>query len=235
MFYYLFSGRPLLIAAAVIPAVWLLVYIYKKDRLERESRLMLLLLAGAGAVSTMIAEPLEILGDAIASLLFSQNSLAYDIFIYFIVVAFAEEGAKYLLLKLTSWKTDQFNCRFDGIGYACFVSLGFALVENVKYVLAFGFGTALLRAATAVPGHACFGVFMGAWYGQARRLENNGKHKASRICRRLAVLNAALLHGFYDFIATREDSGLMFWVFVAILFLESYVVVKRQSAKDRYI
>ena len=55
--------------------------------------------------------------------------------------------------------------------YAVFVSLGFALWENISYVLHFGFQTAIVRSLTAIPGHACFGVFMGAftdWQEEAR-------------------------------------------------------------------
>ena len=41
--------------------------------------------------------------------------------------------------------------------------------------------TALVRAVTAVPGHACFGVFMGVWYGLAKRLHGQGKDGASKL------------------------------------------------------
>ena len=48
------------------------------------------------------------------------------------------------------------------------VALGFAAFENVKYVYSYGFATGLVRAVTAVPGHAIFGVFMGYFYGYAK-------------------------------------------------------------------
>lgn len=54
----------------------------------------------------------------------------------------------------------------------------------------YGLGTAAVRAVTAVPGHACFGVFMGAFYGLAKRYDNFGDEYRSRRCRRLAVLGA---------------------------------------------
>ena len=117
------------------------------------------------------------------------------------------------------------------------VSLGFALWENLGYVAMYGFGTALVRAVTAVPGHACFGVFMGAWYGMAKRWEGTGFESRSRTCRTMALLLPALIHGCYDFIATYEDAGVsgIFAVFVVLLFVVSLILVRRLSANDRYI
>ena len=235
LFLYLLSGRPLLIAAAVIPAVWLLSYVYKMDRLEKESRSILLNLVLQGIFATMIAIVLETVGGWITKLLFPEGSLAYHAFTYFVVVALSEEGAKYFLLKRKTWQSPEFNCQFDGIIYSCFVSLGFALWENISYVLRFGLGTALVRAATAVPGHACFGVFMGAWYGMAKRYENKGDHARSALCRKLALIVPALIHGCYDFIATIQGSSLIFLAFIAVMFLAARNVISKESAKDQYI
>ena len=56
MFWYYYLN-PILIAAAVIPAVALLVRVYRADRLERESRAMLLSLGeGDGARGRFSAE-----------------------------------------------------------------------------------------------------------------------------------------------------------------------------------
>ena len=117
------------------------------------------------------------------------------------------------------------------------MSLGFALAENVGYVLRFGFGTALVRAVTAIPGHACFGVFMGAFYGAAKRYDNFGYPEKSRNARVLSVLLPALLHGAYDYIATRAETGytVFFVVFVIILFLTAFKLVQNLSRKDQYI
>lgn len=235
LFLYLLSGRPLLIIAAIVPAIWLLTYVYKTDRLEKESGTMLKSLVLRGIFATWVAIILETVGGWIANMLFPAGSLAYNVFTYFVVVAFSEEGAKYWFLKRRTWKDPEFNCQFDGIVYACFVSLGFALWENVSYVLQYGLGTALVRAATAVPGHACFGVFMGAWYGLAKRMDNDGKHAASSVCRKLAVITPALIHGCYDFIATIDGPIIIFIIFVAIMFLAARSVIKRQAAKDQYI
>ncbi len=165
----------------------------------------------------------------------SEESPIYLFILYFGIVAFSEEGAKYLFLKIRTWKNPEFNCRYDGIVYAIFVSLGFALWENISYVMHYGFSTALVRAVTAIPGHACFGVFMGIFYGIAKAEERGGNESRSATNRTLALIVPALLHGAYDYIASADVSPWYFVVFVAGLFLTSFVLVGRNSRKDQKI
>lgn len=234
---FLLYMNPILIAAAVVPAVFLLIRVYRADRLEPEPSGLLLSLILRGVFATVIAMVLEELGSALLGSVYAENSLPYNIIMYFVIVAFSEEGAKYILLRRRTWRSDAFNCQFDGVVYAVFVSLGFALWENLGYVAMYGLSTALVRAVTAVPGHACFGVFMGVWYGLAKRLHGQGRDSASKLCRVLALLLPALLHGCYDFIASIESVhyGWLFAAFVAILFVLAFILVRRQARHDRYI
>ena len=227
----------LLIAAAVIPAVLLLFYVYKKDRLEKEPASLLGVLLLQGIISTALAAYAERIGARVLSAFFSDDSLMYQLLFYFPVVGLAEEGFKFLLLKWRTWKSPHFNCQFDGVVYAVFVSLGFALWENIDYVVIYGLHAALLRAVTAIPGHACFGVFMGAWYGLAKSHERHGNARYSQICLRLSLLCPVLLHGVYDFIAVSDRPGTLsvFVGFIAIMFLAAYLTVRNMSRRDRYI
>ena len=235
--FFLPTMNPILIAAAVIPAVILLRYIYRKDRLEKEPRKLLVSLVVLGIVSTALAVVAERAGSFVLGLVLTEGSIFYNVLLYFGVVACAEEGAKYILLRRKTWKSPEFNCQFDGVVYAVFVSLGFALWENIGYVAAYGISTALVRAVTAVPGHACFGVFMGAWYGMAKRYDNSGEAAKSRRCRRLAFWVPALIHGTYDFIATLNAtfSALVFLAFVLFLFFSAMARVRKISDEDDYI
>ena len=234
---FLFYVNPILIAAAVIPAIVLLRFVYKEDRLDKESPGLLLSLVIFGILSTFAAIVTEQIGEAILGILLPQSSTAYNVLLYFVVVALSEEGFKYLLLKKRTWYSSEFNCQFDGVVYAVFVSLGFALWENLGYVAMYGLSTALVRAVTAVPGHACFGVFMGVYYGRAKRYDNDGDFVKAKRCRTMAVLMPALLHGAYDFIATMEDPNCewVFLVFVLALFAVSLKLVRVGSRSDRYI
>ena len=240
MFYYsaypFLKGHLLLIVAAVIPAAVLMWRVYRADRLEPESRRLSLRLVVSGCLAMVISALAEkglcyLLGLAVA-----ENSVLYDVILYFCIVGFAEEGSKYWMMRRRTWRSEEFNCQFDGVVYAVFVSLGFAVLENVCYVLMFGLRTALLRAATAVPGHASFGVFMGVFYALAKKNAIYGNHSASVVYRVLAVVLPALLHGLYDYIATQESfySTWFFVGFIIVLFAVSVVLVGRTSRQDRY-
>jgi len=236
-FFYFFYLNPILIAAAVIPAVVLLVKVYKVDHLDKESPRLLWNLVVRGVIATVFAMLTEWIGEFVLSSFVQEQTVLYNFLLYFIVVAVSEEGFKYLLMKQRTWKDPEFNFQFDGVVYAVFVSLGFALWENISYVLMYGFGTALVRAVTAVPGHACFGVFMGAWYGLAKKYESYGMHSQSKTCRVVALLSSIVLHGCYDFTASIENQNYA-WVFVAfvvVMFIVAFRLVKKLSQNDRYV
>lgn len=236
-FFYFFYLNPILIAAAVIPAVVLLVKVYKVDHLDKESPRLLWNLVVRGVIATVFAMLTEWIGEFVLSSFVQEQTVLYNFLLYFIVVAVSEEGFKYLLMKQRTWKDPEFNFQFDGVVYAVFVSLGFALWENISYVLMYGFGTALVRAVTAVPGHACFGVFMGAWYGLAKKYESYGMPSQSKTCRVVALLSSIVLHGCYDFTASIENQNYawVFVVFVVVMFLVAFRLVKKLSQNDRYV
>ncbi|MCQ2551996.1 MAG: PrsW family glutamic-type intramembrane protease [Clostridia bacterium] len=235
---YLFEQYAfLLIGAAVIPAVLLVRAIYKADSLEKEPSDLIVRLLIGGVISTIIATVLERVGLFVLDGINFEDSTKYYMFQFFVIVGPAEEISKYILLRKMTWNHPSFNCQFDAIVYATVTSLGFALWENIKYVFSYGLGTALVRAVTAVPGHACFGVFMGVWYGVAKRQEVIGNHNASVIFRIIAIISPMIVHGAYDYIATiSSDMGtLLFFAFVVIMFFIAIRVVKRLAAHDRYL
>ena len=237
-FLYL-APKALLIGAAILPAAILLLYVYRHDRIEKEPGRLLLSLVLWGVVATFLAVVTESLGAAALAYFLpgGENHPLFPFWMYFIVVALSEEGFKYILLKWRTWRSPEFNCRFDAVVYAVFVSLGFALWENIGYVMMYGLGAALMRAVTAVPGHACFGVFMGAYYGLARRSANRGEPVLSLFWRFLAILVPMMIHGLYDYIAVNETDSVSttFVVFVVVIFVMAFVLVKHLSKRDEYI
>ena len=122
------------ILAAVLPAIFLLRYIYKHDTVDKEPPGLLLSLILMGIVAALMSIVLEIIGEKILNDQISQDDKYYKIILAFAVVAVVEEGTKFLLMKLKTWKNPNFNYSFDGIVYAVSVSLGFAAFENIKYV-----------------------------------------------------------------------------------------------------
>lgn len=240
MFYFLIAPilmyNWILIAAAVIPAIFLMIKVYRSDRLEPENPAFLRRLVVSGILSTLIAMVIERVGSAILAASVPAGSRLYNVILYFGIVAFAEEGAKYLLMKRQTWNSPEFNCQYDAVVYAVFVSLGFALWENISYVTHYGFGTAVVRALTAIPGHTCFGVFMGTFYGLARGYAYIGENGMSKTFKVLAVIVPALIHGAYDYIASMQETNgaFAFLGFIFILFTASVVMVNNLSKNDKY-
>ena len=241
MFFWLLTPiltyRWLLIAAAVLPAIFLLVKVYRSDRIEKESPLLIGRLVLGGIVSTFFALVSERLFGVLLNAAVPVDSKAYNVLLYFGVVAISEELSKYVLLKKRTWNNPEFNCQYDGVVYATAISLGFALWENISYVTMYGFTTALVRAVTAVPGHACFGVFMGVFYSLAKSNDYLGNKQRASFFNTLAVVVPVLLHGAYDYIASIEvrDFSWTFIIFVVALFAVSFLLVNRMAKNDRYL
>ena len=227
----------LLIAAAAIPAVFLMIKVYRSDRLEKESPYLIKKLIWAGLFSVLLALVEETVLSFILGLFVPVESPLYNIIMFFVIVAFSEETSKYLFMYRKTWRNPEFNCQYDGVVYAVITSLSFALFENITYVVSYGLGTALIRAVTAIPGHASFGVFMGVFYGIAKRCDYRGNKSGASFFKCMAILVPALLHGAYDYIATMEaESGdWSFLVFIIIMFIISYILIGKQAKKDRPI
>ncbi len=183
----------LLLAAAVAPSAALLYYFYTRDKYEKEPRLMLLkaFLMGGGLVIPVLFVEMSL---SIFDL--SDSSILAAGYTAFIVAGLVEESFKFLFFFLYIWKNREFDEMYDGIVYAVFISLGFATVENLAYVLSGGMNTAILRSFTAVPAHALFAVVMGYYLGIAKFVRP--KYRQRYIG--LGLIIPIILHGIYDFI-----------------------------------
>ena len=117
--------------------------------------------------------------------------------------------------------------------YAVFVSLGFAAVENVMYVLTSGFETAVARAVFAIPGHMMFGVVMGVGIAQAKWSQHSAQPQAAKQLRRRAFLAAAVLHGLYDFLLV--GFGAFFYLYFIFLLVWVLRLLRRSAKEDRPI
>ena len=221
------------ILIAVLPPIIVMTYVYRMDIIEKEPIKMLLTLFFLGMLITipvsmienLITDSIKIDGkDYIAILLFALLG-----------IALIEEGFKYLVVYLRTWKDKNFNHIYDGIVYAVFASLGFALVENVHYVISNGDnGTyvAVFRAIISVPAHAFFAIASGYYLGLAKLNESIGDKKKKKISLVLSIVIPILLHGLYDFLLlTNNDSlTMILFTFVAILYFVSYYNIKKISS-----
>lgn len=217
-----------LLLAALIPPLVLMGVIYRMDKIEREPPRMMMGLFFKGLLGMFPILILELLAAQFVDF-FPWSYLGYLFLSYFCIPGFIEEGVKYRVLKKNTWNDPNFNFRFDAVVYSVFVSLGFAAVENVMYVLTNGFSTAVLRAIFSIPGHAMFGVVMGVGVGTAKWMETMGQRQQAQALLRRAWLTAAVLHGFYDFLLV--GFGWIFYLYFIGLVI--YVVrLLRKSARE---
>lgn len=223
------------IFAAILPALFLMGYIYKKDRVDKEPPGLLLSLVFMGVAAALVSIALEFFGESILNAFISKDNPHYTIILAFLVVAAVEEGTKFFFLYRRTWRDYNFNYRFDGVVYAVFVSLGFAAFENIRYVFGYGLAVSLPRAFLAIPGHMGFAVFMGTFYGSAKLCESRGKRFGKAFNLFFGYLMAVLLHGFYDSCAMIGSvmSTVLFVAFVVVMYIVVIAMIKKESASDR--
>lgn len=181
----------LLLALALAPGAAIALYIYLKDKHEREPLGLLMISFFYGVVSVLvtllISLPLEII-------IIDKHSAAELFADAFFKVALVEEFSKFVFIRFILFRNKNFNEPFDGIVYAAMVGMGFATLENILYVYQYGIPTGILRMFTAVPAHACFAILMGYYIGLAKFT-----HRKTLYYSLLALIAATVFHGLYDY------------------------------------
>lgn len=216
-----------LILISLAPVLIIACYIYYRDKYEKEPWRILFRALIIGVIITL---PVIFLERFIAGFtpLDHMPAAAYSAFI---VAAFSEESFKYIGFMLFIWMSRHFNEKFDGIVYAVFISLGFAMVENILYVMDGGVTVGLIRSLTAVPAHALFGILMGYYFGLAKFFP---KKRIRYLW--LAWLIPWLLHGFYDFCLMSEQYFflIIFIPFLVFLWITGFRKMKYLSDRSIY-
>ena len=181
-----------LIFSAVVPVFIIILYIYVRDKYEKEPKRLLLghFILGA-VVSIVITTVIYFITGRWFPLY--ENTLLNQFIKAFFIVALTEEFSKYVIVRYIAQPHKAFNEPFDGIMYAVMVSMGFAATENIMYVLNGGYGVALIRAFTAIPAHATFAILMGYFMGKAKFSSRRWQLNL------LGLSLAVLFHGAYDF------------------------------------
>lgn len=199
-----------LLGIATAPCVAIGLYIYLKDKHEREPIGLLLRAYMCGVLSIGIT----FLVSKLISLFITidEKDLTEQAVHAFLIVALVEEASKFLFVRGLLYNNVNFNEPFDGIVYSVMVGMGFATFENILYVLNEGVGVGILRMFTAVPAHACFAVLMGYFLGKAK-FEHKKSHYAF-----YALGVATLFHGAYDYcLFVQSMPGLWIGTLVALI------------------
>lgn len=181
-----------LLALALAPGIAIGIYIYLKDKHEREPLSLLMISFLYGVLSTAVTLLISVPLGYIVSI--NEQNVVHQFGNAFFKVAFVEEFSKFIFIRFILYRNKNFNEPFDGIVYACMVGMGFATLENIIYVFQYGAPTGFLRMFTAVPAHATFAVLMGYFLGKAKFT-----HRKEIYYSIIALLVATAFHGAYDY------------------------------------
>ena len=232
----------LLIFAALLPAVLLIYYVFRKDSLHPEPRGQLIKgfffgVAAAGLVMAVMAPFAGFLQQA------AQTSVAGAVFQAFCGAAIPEELSKLLMLWLLVRSNKYFDENIDGIVYAVCVGMGFAGFENILYLIRnydAWLAVGSVRALISVPGHFFFAVAMGYFFSLAY-FKSKTKEEKKRYYL-LAFFVPMGLHGIFDMLlmfSSVEESlaGLcvmVFLYFVNVLRKKGQEKIQELKLLDEY-
>ena len=177
-----------LILLETIPPLLIVFFLYRNDLYEKEPHKLLISTFILGCVLIIPMIILETLTQMIFTNVFFFSLLG---------IALVEEGVKYIALLKYNLPKKDFNEPYDGIIYSLFLTMGFALVENISYVVGneeTGFSVAIARMFTAIPMHATCGIVMGYYLGLSKMKTSD---KSTNLT--LSILLPVLIHGLYNY------------------------------------
>lgn len=215
----------LIIPLAIAPGIAIALFIYFRDKYEKEPFKILRACFLFGVLSIIPAFVIEV----------TEGMLGFDdqhgillTFLYALIgVGLVEEISKYAFLRIYAYRKSAFNEPFDGIVYAVMISMGFATAENIEYALMQGVGTTVLRMFTAVPLHATCAIIMGYFVGLAKFRQRSFSLLF------LGLFSATIIHGIYDFFLFQQDyPALAVFSFFALglaVFLSFMAIRKHQK------
>jgi RsiW-degrading membrane proteinase PrsW (M82 family) len=209
-----------LLALSIAPGIAICIFIYVKDKHNKEPIWLVLISFILGMLSTI---PAVIIQSASGISLESLAGKSYQQVALFAfgVVAISEELSKFVMVRYFAYRRKAFDDPFDGIVYAVMVSMGFATLENIGYVLQHGFATGIVRMFISVPAHATFGILMGYFLGLAKFNSSN-----KIFYQFLSIFFPVLFHGSFNFFLFLGNNWLH--VFGA---LASFIIAIRLSKK----
>jgi len=180
-----------LLALAIAPGLAIGIYIFWKDKWEKEPLHWLLFSFILGIISVIPTLLLSFIAQFLGSNPQSERPL-FSLISCILGIGLIEEFCKFIFVRWFIFPKKVFNEPFDGITYCVMSAMGFATLENVLYVTENGVATGIMRAFLSVPAHATWGILLGFALGIK-------KMNPSTPILIPALFLASLLHGLFDF------------------------------------
>jgi protease PrsW len=221
-----------LLLLSIIPSVVIFAYIYQRDSGGKEPKRLLVYAFLLGVVLVIPAVSIEILLGA-SPLDTRQLSLAFLFYEAFIAVALVEEGMKYLAGRYWAQRQADFDEMYDGIMYVVVITLGFATLENISYVLDGGVTIAIIRGLLTVPMHALGAVIIGYYIAKQKFNYDNERFLIVK-----ALFWPIVLHGSFNFILSLGRLSLFPLLFVVMgvyVLLVSRIFTRIRESRDYYL
>ena len=220
----------IILIISILPVYIVGLYVYKKDR-EKEPKALLKKIFFLGMLSCIPAGIIEIViepffGDY-------ENMNLFFLFLYVSIgIAFVEEICKWFVVYRNTYNNKEFDHIYDALVYCTFVSLGFACLENILYVSMSGIVTGVLRAITAIPGHASDAIVMGNYLGLAKLNKINNNEFLSKKYLILSIVMPTIMHAIYDYCLFTGNIifVLIFIVFIIGIYIYSIKKIKTISS-----
>ncbi len=191
---------------AYAPSLFILWYVYHKDRIEPEPKFYVILtFLFSSFISTSLALAIE------------SRLTGFQVFL---IAPFVEEFTKMLALLIPYWRR-MFDGVMDGVVYGVAAGLGFASLENLMYGLSYGYGTAVTRAFLTPIAHSAFTTVIGVGFGL----------KSER--KTTSILPYFILAGVFHLIwNTSALTGVFTLILFAVNILLIYILIKMGMRED---
>ena len=188
---------PAVLLLAFAPGVFWLWFFAKRDVYRPEPKRLIALTfclgmaatVPAGVLNTLFLDDILLAGGAA-----NIGSLAVGMLF---VVGPVEETCKYLAVRLYAFRSLYFDEPSDGLVYAAAASLGFASLENLLYIQAFGPEVMIVRAPLSTAAHVIFGSVWGEALGRQAQGRSSGSAALAA-----ALAGAAAVHGLFNVAVT---------------------------------
>lgn len=224
-----------LLFVCILPIILLLWYVYAKDKIEKEPIYLLITLFIGGICACFIS---TVFSDILKKIFIFLNwhdkdlSIIQIIFKNLVSIALIEEGLKWLIDYFVTWNNKNFNYIYDAIVYAAFVSLGFALLENILYTIAFknyGLIPIVLRGIISIPSHLVFGIFMGFYLGISKNAIVCNKNNQAIKYKLYSLVIPIILHFVYDLCLVYKNAIVyfIFLLFLIIMYVLAFIKIKK--------